>query len=152
MPNHNPKHNRNQRPKMKPKAIKPCTSPLGNKGENDDPGLCLREGCGVTSSVLFGSNLGIASNSGNYTSALHLRSIGSRLYYVDTFPACSRSVCVGGWVCPGMGSEQRLIFNQFMGNNRGLQWNRQRDTHSKILAASAATSWQTNGLDQANLG
>ncbi len=152
MPNPNLKHNRNQHPTMKPKAIKPCTSPLDSKDENDDSGLWLREGCGVGGSVLLSSGLGIASNSGSYASAFHLRSVGSHLYYVDTFPACRQSICAWDGVCPGMGSEQRLIVNQFVGNNRDLQWNQQRGNHSKVLAASAAAPWKANGLDQSNLG
>ncbi len=154
MPNHKPKHNRNQRPTMKPKAIKPRTSLLDGEEENADSGLRLRlrEGCGVGGSVWLSSGFGIASNSGSYASVYHLRPVGSSLYSVDVFPACRRPVCAWDAVCPGVGNEQRLKFNQFVGNNRVLEWNQQRGNHSKVLATSAAAPSKANWLDQSNLG
>ncbi len=144
---------------MNPNAIKPCTAPLDSKEENTGSGLGLRsglglhEGCGVGGSVWLSSGLGIASNSGGYASAYHLRSVGSSLVFsADAFTDCRQSVCAWDVVCPGVGSEQRLKFDQFVGNNRVLEWNQQQGNHSKVLDASAAQPWKANGLDQYNLG
>ncbi len=153
MPNHNTKRNRSQRPTMKPKAIKPCTSLLDGKEENSDSGLRfrLREGYGVGGSLWFSSGLEIASSSPSYASVYNLRSIGSSLYSVDAFTACRQSFCAWDAVCLAVGNE-RLKFDQFVGNNRVLEWNQQRGNRSKVLATSASALSKSNWLDQPNLG